>query len=126
MSINGARYRVTELLPPWSSTNHPANREKGTSGFRSKAGLACHSAFCLKIGCRGDSMDIKKIEELTKSLQNDGNLVKKFEKNPAAVIESVLGVDLPDDKVNEVVKMVQGKGLLDNAGGILSGLLGKK
>ena len=71
-------------------------------------------------------MDIKKIEELTKSLQNDGDLVKKFEKNPAAVIESVLGVDLPDDKVNEVVKMVQGKGLLDNAGGILSGLLGKK
>lgn len=71
-------------------------------------------------------MDIKQIEKLVSSLQGNEDLMTKFKKNPAATIESIIGVDLPDDKVNEIVKMVESKGLLDNVGGILGNILGKK
>ena len=43
-------------------------------------------------------MDIKeKIEQVVKKLLSDKNLMAKFEKNPASVIEELLGVDLPDE-----------------------------
>ena len=42
-------------------------------------------------------MDIKaKIEEVVKKLMSDKNLMAKFERNPASVIEQLIGVDLPE------------------------------
>ena len=75
-------------------------------------------------------MDIKKmIIELVDKIQNDKNLVAKFQKNPVATVESLLGIDLPDDQINAIVEGVKAKISVDKIGGILGGLgdlLGKK
>jgi hypothetical protein len=75
-------------------------------------------------------MDIKeKIEAVVKKLLSDKKLMEKFEKNPAKVIEELLGVDLPDDLVNNIIDGVKAKISLDKVGdalGALSGLFGKK
>lgn len=40
-------------------------------------------------------MDIKaKIEEIVEKIKNDKQIMAKFEKDPAAVIEELIGVDL--------------------------------
>ncbi|MBR4865290.1 MAG: hypothetical protein IKU11_01270 [Clostridia bacterium] len=72
-------------------------------------------------------MDIKaKIEEIVKKLTSDKNLMKKFNSNPTAVIEELIGVDLPDDQINAIVDGVKAKISLDKIGGALGGLFGKK
>ena len=75
-------------------------------------------------------MDIKeKIEQVVKKLLSDKNLMAKFDKNPTAVIEELLGVDLPDELVNQVIEGVKAKIKLDKVGdalGALGGLFGKK
>ena len=72
-------------------------------------------------------MDIKaKIEEIIKKLTSDKNLMKKFNSNPTAVIEELIGVDLPDDQINAIVDGVKAKISLDKIGGALGGLFGKK
>jgi hypothetical protein len=75
-------------------------------------------------------MEIKeKIEKVVKKLLSDKNLMEKFEKNPAKVIEELLGVDLPDDLVNQVIEGVKAKIKLEKVGdalGALGGLFGKK
>ena len=45
----------------------------------------------------------EKIEEIVEKLKNDDDLLEQFNKNPAKVIEEYVGVDLPDDKVNQLV-----------------------
>ena len=75
-------------------------------------------------------MDIaKKIAELVDKIQNDKNLIAKFQKNPVATVESLLGIDLPDDQINAIVEGVKAKISVDKLGDILGGLgniLGKK
>lgn len=71
-------------------------------------------------------MDIKaKIEEIAKKLMNDKNLMQKFEKNPAAVLEEYLGVKLPEDQVKQAVEAIRAKISLDKIGGALGGLFKK-
>ena len=70
-------------------------------------------------------MDIKaKIEQAAKKLMSDKNLMAKFEKNPASVIEELVGVDLPDDLVNQVIDGIKAKIKLDQLGNALGGLGG--
>ena len=70
-------------------------------------------------------MDIKaKIEQTVKKLLSDKNLMAKFEKNPASVIEELIGVDLPDDKVNQLIDGIKAKIKLDQLGNALGGLSG--
>lgn len=75
-------------------------------------------------------MDIKeKIEKAAKKLLSDDKLMEKFEKNPASVLEELVGVDLPDELVNEVIEGIKAKIKLDKVGdalGALGGLFGKK
>lgn len=72
-------------------------------------------------------MDIKaKIEEIAKKLMSDKNLMQKFEKNPAAVLEEYIGVKLPEEQVNQAVDAIKAKIKLDKIGGALGGLFGKK
>ena len=75
-------------------------------------------------------MDIReKIEQVAKKLLSDKDLMKKFEKNPAKVIEDLVGVDLPDDLVNKIIDGVKAKINLDKVGDaldMLGGLFGKK
>lgn len=68
-------------------------------------------------------MDIKeKIEKVAKKLLSDKKLLEKFEKNPVKVIEELVGVDLPDDLVNDLVKGIKAKLAADKVGGALEGL----
>ena len=72
-------------------------------------------------------MDIKaKITELVDKIKNDPNLATKFQKNPVATIEGLLGVDLPDEQVEKIVDGIKAKISLDKLGGALGGLMGKK
>ena len=75
-------------------------------------------------------MDIKKeYEKIVKKLLSDKDLMEKFEKNPAKVIEEYVGVDLPDDRVNALIAGIKAKITADKVGdalGALGGLFGKK
>lgn len=72
-------------------------------------------------------MDIKaKIDELVSKAKSDPNLLEKLKKDPVTTIEGVIGVDLPKDQIQKVADGVMAKIKLDNIGGKLGGLLGKK
>ena len=71
----------------------------------------------------------EKIEQVVKKLMADKNLMKKFETQPVKVIEELLGVDLPDDLVNNIIDGVKAKLNLEKVGDaldMLGGLFGKK
>ena len=74
-------------------------------------------------------MDIKaKIEEIVKKLLSDKSLMAKFERNPVSVIEELIGVDLPDLQVNQLIEGIKAKIKLEQVGDVLGGigkLLGK-
>ena len=71
-------------------------------------------------------MDIKKkINEIVDKVKNDKNFAKKFQSNPVKAVESVLGVDLPDDEINKVVDGVKAKVTADKAGDMIKGLFNK-
>ena len=62
-------------------------------------------------------MDIKeKIEQVAKKL------LEKFEKNPVKVIEELVGIDLPDDLVNQLIDGIKARIKLDKVGDALEGL----
>lgn len=68
-------------------------------------------------------MDIKaKIEELVKKISSDEELKAQFTKDPVKAVEKLLGVDLPDDVINQIVSGIKGKLTLDSAKGALEGL----
>lgn len=67
----------------------------------------------------------EKIEQIIAKLRTDDKLLEKFQKNPAAVIEEYLGVDLPDDQVNQIVEGVKAKLQLDKLGSTLGGFFKK-
>ena len=67
--------------------------------------------------------DVK--EQITKvvdKITKDEKLMDQFKKNPVKAVESVLGVDLPDDVINKVVDGVKAKISIDKLGGIASSI----
>ena len=71
-------------------------------------------------------MDIKeKIDELVSKVKNDKEFGKKFKESPVKAVESVLGVDLPDDQIEKIINGVKAKVSIDDIGDKLGGLLGK-
>lgn len=65
-------------------------------------------------------MDIKaKIEEIVEKIKTDKTLAAKFKEDPVKAVESVIGIDLPDDKVKQVVDGIKAKMAADDAGGLL-------
>lgn len=73
----------------------------------------------------GFRMDVKaKIEEIVAKVQKDPKLMEQFKKEPVKAVESIVGVDLPDDVVNQVVTGVKGKITLDKAAGVMDVLKG--
>lgn len=75
-------------------------------------------------------IDIKAlIEEMVEKIASDEALKKKFMAQPIAVVEKLLGVDLPDDKIEKLVAGIKAKLAVDDLGdalGALGGLFGKK
>ena len=68
-------------------------------------------------------MDIKaKIEEIVKKLMSDKKLMEKFDKNPVSVIEELIGIDLPNDQVNQLISGIKAKIKLDQVGDVLGGI----
>ena len=67
----------------------------------------------------------EKVEQILTKLRTDDKLLEKFQKNPASVIEEYLGVDLPDDQVNQIVEAVKARLQLDKLGSALGGLFRK-
>ena len=68
-------------------------------------------------------MDIKaKIEEVVKKLTSDKNLMTKFERNPVSVIEELIGIDLPDAQINQLIDGIKAKIKLDQVGDVLGGI----
>ncbi|MBQ8218019.1 MAG: hypothetical protein IJZ91_08695 [Oscillospiraceae bacterium] len=53
-------------------------------------------------------------KRLIEIMKDDDKFEAKFDRNPAKAIEDVLGIDLPDEKVNSIVKIVKAKLDLDN------------
>lgn len=72
-------------------------------------------------------MDIKaKIEELVDKIKNDKGLKENFKKDPAGCVKKLIGVDIPTDKLDEVVDAVKAKIKLDNIGDKIGDIFGKK
>lgn len=70
-------------------------------------------------------MDIKaKIEEIVNKVKNDKDIMAKFQKDPVGVVESLIGVDLPNDQIEGVVEAIKAKITTDKIGDALSGLGG--
>jgi len=68
-------------------------------------------------------MDIKaEISNIVDRIKNDDDLLDKFKKDPVKAVESILGVDLPDEIIEKVVDGVKAKISLDKAGDLLDGL----
>ena len=73
------------------------------------------------------TVDIKaKINELVDKIKNDKSLTDKFQKDPIATVEGLIGTALPDDQIAKIVDGVKAKISLDKIGGALGGLFGKK
>lgn len=75
-------------------------------------------------------MDIKqKVEELVEKIQNDKEILAKFQKDPVSTVEGLIGIDLPNDQIEKLVDLVKAKIDMDKLGdaiGALGGLFGRK
>ena len=57
-----------------------------------------------------NDMDMKgKIEEIVSKVKNDKDFAAKFTSNPIQAVESIIGMDLPDDQIKSVVDGVKAK-----------------
>lgn len=72
-------------------------------------------------------MDIKaKIDEIVNKVKSDEGFANKFKSEPIKAVEEVLGVDLPDDQIKNVVEGVKAKVNLGGIADKIGGLFGKK
>ena len=70
-------------------------------------------------------MDIKaKIDEIVNKVKSDPNFAEEFKTNPVKAVEKVLGVDLPDDVINNIIDGVKSKVSFDGIASKLGGLFG--
>ena len=72
-------------------------------------------------------MDFKaKAAELVEKIKNDPALLAQFQEDPVAVVEKLVGVDLPEEQIRQAAELVKAKIDLDKASNLLGGLFGKK
>jgi len=55
------------------------------------------------------------IEDVVNKIKSDKDFAKKFNDDPVKTLEGVIGIDLPDDKINEVIDMVKAKIKIDDS-----------
>lgn len=68
-------------------------------------------------------MDIKaQINSVVEKVTKDEKVKEQFTKDPVKAVESVLGVDLPDDVLNQIVQGVKGKISADKISGAVDSL----
>ena len=66
----------------------------------------------------------EKINEIVDKIKSDKKFAEKFKKDPIKAVESVIGVDLPDDQIMKIVEGVKAKINIDNAGDAINKLKG--
>ncbi|MHB8129525.1 MAG: hypothetical protein ACYDEX_11055 [Mobilitalea sp.] len=68
-------------------------------------------------------MDIKsKIEEIISKIKDNKEFASEFENDPIKAVESVIGIDIPDDQVNNLIQGVKSKLAIDNVGDIFGSI----
>ena len=71
-------------------------------------------------------MDIRKMaEDLVEKIQKDPKILEKFRKEPVKVVESLIGIDLPDAEIEKLAQLVKAKIDMDKVGNLLGGLFKK-
>ena len=65
-----------------------------------------------------------KLDEIVDKIKKDKNIAAKFQKDPIGTVESLIGIDLPNDQLEGLVDMIKAKINLDKAGDALKGLKG--
>jgi hypothetical protein len=66
----------------------------------------------------------KKIAEIVDKIKNDKDFAKKFKKNPVKALEDATGINIPEDKIEEVITAVQAKVKIDKVDDALDKLKG--
>ena len=74
-------------------------------------------------------MDIQKIiNDVIAKLKDDDQLLANFKSNPTKVLEKLVGVDLPDDKIDPIIEGIKAKlnlaALAEKAEGLMGALGG--
>ena len=71
------------------------------------------------------NIDIKEImEKVVNQIKDDPAMLAKFKKDPVAVVEKLVGIDLPDDQLEKVADLEKAKIDVDKEGDVLEGLGG--
>ena len=66
----------------------------------------------------------EKVNEIVEKIKNDKDLAAKFRKDPISTVEGLLGIDLPNEQIANVVEMVKAKIDMEKIGDALGGLKG--
>ena len=69
------------------------------------------------------------LDDIVDKIKENKDLLDKFEKEPVAVLESIIGIDLPDDQIEKVINAVKAKLAIDAISDVIGGLgklFGKK
>lgn len=67
--------------------------------------------------------DVKaKVEELAGKLQKDPETLKRFQSDPIKTVESLTGIDLPDDQIQPLIAGLKAKLASADLGDKLEGL----
>ena len=64
----------------------------------------------------------EKIDELVEKVKSDKNIAAKFQRDPIATVEELLGIDLPNDQIEKVVDMIKAKINVEKISGALGGI----
>ncbi len=68
----------------------------------------------------------EKIEELVDKIKNDKDIKDKFESDPIGTVEGLIGIDLPNDKIEQLVDGIKAKLAVGAIGDKLGGLFKKR
>lgn len=66
----------------------------------------------------------EKIDEIVKKVTSDKSFAEIFKKDPIKAVESVLGIDLPDETIKKIVDGVKAKINMDTAKDVLDKVKG--
>lgn len=55
------------------------------------------------------------LEKVVNKIKKDPDFAKKFQTDPVKALEDILGIDLPNDKINELIAAVKAKIKLDDS-----------
>jgi len=70
------------------------------------------------------NIDIAKLAmEAVEKLTSDEKLMAAFKKDPVAVIEKKLGIDLPNDQINALIDAIKAKIKVDDVADAIGGVL---